>query len=159
MLKKKSPFLAVFSLFLICLGFNFCAPSALAGTARSLTVDEMSIFLQINTLRNSLGIPPLVLENSLELAAISHSEAMNSADSLAHAGSDSYSTGFETSGENIACGNSSADATFQQWFHSQGHYANMTNPQFRYIGIARAGTQADADSKNCSFYWTTDFGG
>lgn len=45
-----------------------------------------------------------------------------------------YSTTFVNS-ENIAAGNSSAEGTYQQWFNSPGHYANMFNRSSKYVGI------------------------
>lgn len=38
--------------------------------------------------------------------------------------------------ENIAAGNASAEATYQQWFTSPGHYANMFNEAATKVGIA-----------------------
>jgi len=38
-------------------------------------------------------------------------------------------------GENLAAGNSTAQATFEQWKNSSGHYANMINSSYKSIGI------------------------
>ncbi len=37
--------------------------------------------------------------------------------------------------ENIAAGNSSAQATYQQWYTSKGHNENMFNSESRLVGI------------------------
>jgi hypothetical protein len=58
-------------------------------------------------------------------------------------------------GENIAAGNSSAQATFNQWKNSPGHNANMLSANFNAIGIGRA-FQASA---TYDWYWSTEFGG
>jgi uncharacterized protein (TIGR03437 family) len=63
-----------------------------------------------------------------------------------------YLTGW---GENIAAANSSAAGAFGQWQGSPTHNANMLNPNFKVIGIARAyGPNSD-----WGWYWVTDFGG
>jgi uncharacterized protein YkwD len=59
-----------------------------------------------------------------------------------------------TAGENIAAGNSTAQATFEQWKSSPGHNANMLNLTYRVIGIGRIGNT----SSSYKWYWTTDFG-
>ncbi len=59
------------------------------------------------------------------------------------------------SGENLAAGNASAQATFIQWKNSPGHNANMLDANYKVVGIARV---YDATS-TYGWYWTTDFGG
>lgn len=56
-------------------------------------------------------------------------------------------------GENIAAGFADATATFEQWRTSPGHDANMRNPHYTTIGIARA-TRAGSVY---GWYWTNDF--
>jgi uncharacterized protein YkwD len=63
-----------------------------------------------------------------------------------------YNTGL---GENIAAGNSSALATFNQWKNSAGHNANMLSTGYATIGIGRAFVAGSP----YSWYWTTEFGG
>jgi len=58
-------------------------------------------------------------------------------------------------GENLAAGADTAQAAFNLWKNSPGHNANMLNPNFKVMGIARvygAGT-------TYGWYWTNDFGG
>lgn len=62
-------------------------------------------------------------------------------------------TSGRTMGENIAAGNESAQATFEQWKNSPGHNANMLNSKFLKIGIARA----YLEGSTYRWYWTTDF--
>ncbi|MGE5596644.1 MAG: CAP domain-containing protein, partial [Hyphomicrobiales bacterium] len=50
-------------------------------------------------------------------------------------------------GENVLVGSTTAQGAFDLWKSSPGHYANMTNPVFRVIGIGQHGS-----------YWTADFG-
>jgi uncharacterized protein YkwD len=58
-------------------------------------------------------------------------------------------------GENIAAGNSSALATFNQWKNSSGHNANMLSTSYTAVGIGRAFVSGSP----YGWYWTTDFGG
>ena len=41
-------------------------------------------------------------------------------------------------GENIAAGNSDAEATFNQWRNSSGHNANMLGDRYEVVGLGRA---------------------
>lgn len=59
-----------------------------------------------------------------------------------------YSASFVNS-ENIAAGNSTAEATYQQWFDSPGHYANMFNSASRKVGL---GVFYDENS-TYGYYW------
>jgi len=121
---------------------------------------EEAVFLPlINNLRAQNGLAPLSIDPGLQSAAVAHSAEMDSTDTLAHASSSAYTGSFSASGENIACGNESAADTFQQWKNSPGHLANMLSANYQFIGIGRAGTDAEVSEKNCPWYWTTDFGG
>ena len=57
-------------------------------------------------------------------------------------------------GENVACGKADAKTIFQMWATSPLHLANMVNPHFHHMGIARAGT----GNEKCPYYWTNDMG-
>ena len=54
--------------------------------------------------------------------------------------------------ENIAAGNSGAQATFDQWKNSPGHNANMLDGSFTQIGIGRA-----TGGGQYGVYWTNVF--
>jgi len=58
-------------------------------------------------------------------------------------------------GENIAAGTSSAQVAFDLWKGSSGHNANMLNPNYTVVGIARD----DSPGSGYGWYWTNDFGG
>lgn len=49
-------------------------------------------------------------------------------------------------GENVLVGMSSAQAAFDLWKTSSGHYQNMISPAYAFVGVGRHGT-----------YWTLDF--
>jgi uncharacterized protein YkwD len=44
-------------------------------------------------------------------------------------------TNYRAAGENIAAGNAQAASTMQQWMNSDGHCANIMNPDFSEIGV------------------------
>ena len=81
---------------------------------------------------------------TLTAAAEFHSQEMASADYFSHTlqGGVSWSQNmtdhgytYDTArGENIAAGNSGAQATFEQWLNSSEHRANMLNPSFTATG-------------------------
>ena len=127
--------------------------------ANVATSDDAAFLVLINELRVQNGVGTLTINSSLQSAATAHSAEMDSTDTLAHANASAYDAPFNASGENIACGNKSAVDTFNQWKNSPGHLANMLSPNYQFIGIARAGTDAEVSQKNCPWYWTTDFGG
>ena len=58
------------------------------------------------------------------------------------------------SGENIAAGNSTAERTYWQWYHSPGHHRNMFNPKWSRIGVG----YVKIEGSPFVHYWTTDFG-
>jgi hypothetical protein len=58
-------------------------------------------------------------------------------------------------GENLAAGSDTSQLTFQLWRDSPGHNANMLNPNFVVVGLAKA---YGADS-HYGWYWAADFGG
>ena len=125
--------------------------------------EENAFLGLINQYRAANGLGALVHTQTLAAAAEHHSVDMATntyfshtlldgtsvAQNLANHG---YSDG-STWGENIAAGNASAAATFEQWRTSPPHNANMLNPSFGAIGIGRA-----SGSSGYGTYWTTVFG-
>ena len=119
----------------------------------------------INAYRKANGIGGLRLSRTLGAAAEHHSRDMARYNYFGHTlrNGTSWSTnivnhGYTASGtmaENIAAGNSSAQATFDQWRRSSGHNRNMLNPNFKAIGIGRA----SKSTSRYGWYWTTTFGG
>lgn len=59
-----------------------------------------------------------------------------------------YSSTFVNS-ENIAAGNASATATYEQWYNSPGHYANMFNKSSKKVGIG----MARVPGSSYEYYW------
>ncbi|MDR0904273.1 MAG: CAP domain-containing protein [Ruminococcus sp.] len=109
----------------------------------SCSAYAQEILSLINVERAKVGAPALKL--SSELCNAADIRAKEIAQSFSHTrpdGSSFYSvlddigySGSRSSGENIAAGNSSAAATFNQWMNSQGHYENMMKSGYKYMGI------------------------
>jgi uncharacterized protein YkwD len=121
--------------------------------------EELKFLSIINAYRKENGLGELVFSPKLTQAADWLSRDMAEKGYFSHTDSLGRSAGaridafdYDASwGENIAWGNSSAEATFAQWKNSPAHNTNMLNPSWKGIGIGRAvgGTR---------WYWTTDFG-
>jgi uncharacterized protein YkwD len=101
---------------------------------------------------------------TLESAAIGHSQDMAANNLFSHVSSNGGNlavrvdaTGYEwlLLGENIAGGFSNASATVAAWMASDGHCANVMNPQFQDIALACVPGTAATQYQS---YWTLDFG-
>ena len=137
--------------------------SALAAVA--LDPEEAAFCTLINNYRASKGLPALLVSERLTNASEWMSGDMAAKNYFSHTDSSgrdpfqrmsafgySYST---YRGENIAAGNATGSATFDQWKNSSGHNANMLNANYKVIGIGKASNTAST----YRHYWTTDFGG
>jgi uncharacterized protein YkwD len=87
---------------------------------------------------------PLSMHPALRCAARKHSKDMNDRNFFDHVNPDGdlpwdrmEMAGYQysTAGENIAGGNAGAQATMNQWMNSDGHCANIMNPDFEDIGV------------------------
>ena len=88
---------------------------------------------------------PLVMHPLLQCAARMHSMDMVVRDFFSHTNPDGESPwdriaktgygGYANAGENIAAGSATAAAVVDQWMNSDGHCANIMNPQFNEIGV------------------------
>lgn len=89
--------------------------------------------------------PPLTMQANLRCAARLHSKDMVDRGFFDHDNPDGESpwdrmeeagyTGWTAVGENIAAGSPDAAGTMAQWMGSDGHCANIMNPQFTEIGV------------------------
>ncbi len=100
----------------------------------------------------------------LTQAGDGHSTDMATANYFSHTSQDGRTlsdrvdaTGYlwNTLGENIAAGYSSVDAVMNAWIASDGHCANLMNPNFTEVGLACV-VGAPASAYNT--YWTMDLG-
>jgi len=128
--------------------------------------EEQQFLGLINDYRQDNGLGALALSPTLNRAAAWKSQHMADNNYFAHDDLPIARTwddriadcGYDFNtwiGENIAAGNSSAAATFEQWRNSTGHNQNMLNSNYNAIGIGRAFGASAA----YGWYWTTDFGG
>lgn len=141
------------------------APSAPAEAA-TLDAAESDLVAQVNAFRASRGLPTLVVSDSLTAAAkwmaidmavddyFSHTsnDGRTPQRRMADAGYPAYQT---WTGENLAAGYTSASQVLQGWIASPGHYAVLTNPSYRAIGVGRA----YSSGSSWGWYWTMDVGG
>jgi len=118
----------------------------------------------VNDIRADNGIPPLVLNDQLNKAAFDHSDDMARNNYFSHTGLNNSDfskrvkdAGYNGSprGENIAAGNASVLATFNQWKNSTtGHLENMLNANSNEMGIG----YASFNDSRYTHYWTQVFG-
>lgn len=132
--------------------------------AQTLDTEEQTFLKLINDYRAQNGAGPLKASIALTSAAKWMSNDMAAKNYFSHAdsrGRNAFArmaaSGYSYHsfrGENIAAGYSDAASTFNQWKNSPGHNQNMLNPNYRVIGIGRAGNAGST----YRWYWTTDFG-
>jgi hypothetical protein len=146
-------------------GFNRSADAA------SYDPEELQFLELINGYREENGLGPLLLSDTLAVAAEHHSQDMARYSFFAHntAASSYYPAGaapwdrmeaegydYNTyKGENIAVGYETAEEAFEAWRTSPSHNSAMLDGRYRVIGIARINDPGSVHG----WYWTTDFGG
>jgi len=117
----------------------------------------------VNEIRADNGREPLVLNDKLNKAAFDHSDDMARNNYFSHTGlnESTFSERIEAAGyngsprgENIAAGNASVIATFNQWKNSSGHLNNMLNSNSNEMGIG----YASFNGSRYTHYWTQLFG-
>jgi|SRR6516162_7857449 uncharacterized protein YkwD len=99
----------------------------------------------ISAFRHEHGLSKVQIDPTLMRLAREQAEAMAAAKKLDHSVRTSFSsriTAYSTdhAAENIAMGNATFSATFEQWKGSGGHRANLLIPDVSRIGIASAGS-------------------
>lgn len=147
---------------------------ALAGSGDAATTydpEELQFLGLINDYREQNGLRPVILSDTLAVAAERHSKDMADYGFFAHntAQSSYYEPGYEpwdrmeqegydyntAKGENLAVGYETAEEAMQAWKNSPDHNAAMLDGNYRVMGVARI----NAPGSVHGWYWTTDFGG
>ena len=147
---------------------------ALAGSGGAATAyddEELEFLGLINDYREENGLRPVILSDTLTVAAERHSRDMAAYGFFAHdtAQSSYYKAGAEpwdrmaaegydhntAKGENLAVGYETAEEAIQAWKRSPSHNAAMLDGNYRVMGVARI----NAPGSVHVWYWTTDFGG
>ena len=124
---------------------------------------RVDVLHRINGVRRAVGVAPLRTCPALSDAAQGYARSMAATDRFAHLDAAGAGVGDRlrvagyratATGENIAAGYTTPDAVMTGWITSPGHFANLTNPAFRHVGIGRAvqvGTRY-------GIYWVLEFG-
>jgi uncharacterized protein YkwD len=147
------------------------AGSGGAATTTAYDDEELKFVGLMNDYREQNGLRPVILSDTLAVAAERHSKDMAEYDFFAHntVQSSYYPDGAEPwdrmtaegygyntpKGENLAVGYETADEAMQAWKDSPSHNAAMLDGDYRVMGVARIN---DPESVH-GWYWTTDFGG
>ena len=148
----------------VSLGLGTTAPAQADDTAKA-------VLAIMNAARAKAGCGPLKLNPKLMAAAKSHAKAMAEKNFFGHKGKDGSKPGsrakrqgykYHIFAENIAAGQSSAEAAAQSWLNSSGHRKNILNCKLKDTGIAVAyqsdDDPIDGNSKPYYYYWVQDFG-
>ena len=162
----KRPLLAIMAATAVVAGV-IAMTAAPGGTTASAPLDaEEQAFLNLlNQYRQQNGLGTLTVDPNLQNAAEWMSTDMGVNNYFSHTDSlgrdpfqrmNAFGYTYNTwKGENIAAGTSSAQIVFDLWKGSSGHNANMLNPNYKVVGIARD----DTPGSGYGWYWTNDFGG
>lgn len=126
----KRLILAFVALLTLTIGLPVTPVSAASPT------EEAAFVSRINGLRSSLGLAPLEVDAELVAASRVWADQMASDDVLAHA--PDITAGITAPwikvGENVGVGGD-VDSLFQAFVDSPLHYANLIDPDFRYVGV------------------------
>lgn len=107
--------------------------------------------------------PPVAWNDALTAAATAHSTDMATRDYFSHTSPsggtmsdrvDAAGYRWSALAENIAAGYGSIQTVIDGWIDSDGHCANVMNPQLREIGMACV----PSDSATYRTYWTMNLG-
>ena len=144
-----------------------CNPSAIPVQNAQF---EQKVIELVNQERVNAGFPPLKGNESLSGAGRYHANDMFADIYFNHDSYDringnlhfacgvwqrvtSFYT-FSTAGENIAAGHTTPENVMAAWMASDGHRANILNPNFRELGVG----YYYGDNQSFSHYWVQDFG-
>ena len=135
-----------------------------AAAATPLEGEEQAFLQLINDYRVRYGLDPLRVSSSLRRAASWMAADMTGHGYFGHVDSlgrriagRARDCGYPApAGENIAAGDATAtgEHAFNLFLGSGVHRENMLDPDYRVIGVARAG----GPSSGTGWYWVTDFG-
>lgn len=139
-----------------------------AQPARAATLEsfESDLVAQVNAFRASQGLPTLTVSDTLTAAAKWMATDMADENYFSHTSLDGRTptqrmedAGYPAlqtwTGEDLAAGYTTAAAVLQGWIASPAHYAVLTNPVYRAIGVGRAYSATSTYQS----YWDADFGG
>ncbi len=121
---------------------------------------EKEVFQLVNQERQKHGLKPLQVDTDVSKVADKKSQDMKEKHYFDHQ-SPTYGSPFEmlqqhgvtfrAAGENIAAGQKTAKEVMDGWMNSEGHLANILNPDFTHIGIGYI------EGGDYGTYWTQMF--
>ena len=112
----------------------------------------------VNTERKKVGLTELTWDDTVATAAMTRSKEIEK--SFSHTRPDGRNFGtaitdlgitYRGAGENIAWGQKTPEAVMNAWMNSEGHRANILNPNFKKLGV---GYRTDSQRTP---YWTQLF--
>lgn len=124
------------------------SPSAAINLAAAQMKSAGTLPEQINLQRINAGLPLLTRDSRLMAAAEAHALDMATMGTLTHVGLSGYTVGtrvniqgycYSLVTENIASGWRTVALVVRGWMASDGHRANILNPQVKEYGAGRAG--------------------
>ena len=125
------------------------APSDFASTLLTLVNDARRSGYDCGSRGVFAATGAVALESRLTTAAQAHAADMNANGYFSHTGQDGSSVGTRVSqsgytwswvGENIAMGYPDAGAVMAGWLTSDGHCANVMNPNYTHLGAGKSGS-------------------
>lgn len=112
----------------------------------------------VNQERAKQGLSPVTLDARITKAAQVRANETITSFSHTRPNGSSFSSvlkeagiSYRGCGENIAWGQKSPEAVMEAWMNSDGHRANILNPNYKYIGVGYA------QSQNGTKYWSQLF--
>jgi uncharacterized protein YkwD len=150
-----------------------CANAAIAPAAANLAAVTAATLCLLNGERADRGLPPLTANAKLASAATAYAQDLVAGQYFSHAGRDGSDvlerierSGYVPDdadyalGENLAWGTGSLGtpgAIMVAWMNSEGHRANILDPDFREVGIGVAvGNPSAPDGLGATY--ATEFG-
>lgn len=141
-------------------------PASLPSAAATLDANESDLVTAVNSFRSARGLARLVVSDTLTFASKWMATDMAIYNYFSHTSRDGRTPvqrmtdagypGPQTyTGENMAAGFASAGEVLNGWINSPAHYAVLTNPNYRAIGVGRA----YSDGSAYHTYWVMDVGG
>lgn len=118
-------------------GFDIAVLPSTQAAADSIG-DESRFVNKINEVRASEGLAPLSLDAELTAQARIWAEQLRADDNLSHANdlSIGVTANWTKLGENVGVGpEDQLDALFEAFVASPDHYANLMDPDFRFVGV------------------------
>ena len=141
-------------------------PGSTPAAAATLDAQEADLVTGINSFRAARGLARLAVSDTLTFAAKWMATDMAVYNYFSHTSRDGRAPvqrmtdagypGPQThTGENLAAGYTGANDVLNGWLNSAAHYAVLTNPNYRAIGVGRAYSA----SSTYHTYWVMDVGG